>query len=276
MVNFLDKTPGERRDPGPRKAITSKDVLFTFCLLALCSLIGAPLGTLFGEAYQSAPFWMTLIPVASAILFGWAHNPKSAVGRLLSRIITILSRRYQAPPSGDWPVSPLPVLMGALVAGVMTAFYVSFEVLDGVVIHPGLLIHPDYGTPLRLWLGGLSGAAVFVFRRILWARWGVIASTARGWTTRDLWVDSTPKKKASREVEGVYWQCPACRERWSLDRKKCPCGKTLNFLTFFSVKRFWVHYRYPDGSDRLEFSLAFKALFSNLRVKGTDSKGNGH
>jgi len=267
MVNFSDKTHHERINLRPKTPITRLDIFFTFFLLVLFSVVGAFLGMLFGKTFHDEPFWMTLIPATSALVFGLANNPESAAGRTLNRVLTILSRRYQTPPPGGWPVKTIPRLMAALIGGVISGILVSVDVLEGVPIHPRLLLHPDYGTPLRLWVGGLSGAAVFIFRPILLAQWGVIALTVRRWTTRNVFVSSARTPKTPKEVEGVYWQCLACHNRLSFNRKHCPCGKSLNPFSFFAVQRFWVHYRYPDGNDQLEFAFASEALFANFRMK---------
>ena len=122
MVNFLNKTRGRPGVLRPHGTITQRGLFWTFVLLVFFSVTGAFLGMLLGEAYQDTPFWMIVIPAATALLFGLASGPDSAVARRLNRIINLLPRRYQPL---DCPVTTLPVLAAALTAAIITGIFES-------------------------------------------------------------------------------------------------------------------------------------------------------
>ena len=190
---------------------------------------------------------------------------------MLRKLFGVLSRPFQAPVFDSPPYGG--VLLSALMAGLVSATLLSFLALEGTLIEPSLFLGPD-SARVGLISGGLLGAAAFAFRGVLNSRWGTIGSAARRWTTRQILGASTARRQTPREVEGVYWLCPACDSRLHFARRKCPCGKRLNPFSFISVKRFWIHYRYPDGSDKLEFAVASEAVLANFKMRrGSSSSG---
>lgn len=50
----------------------------------------------------------------------------------------------------------------------------------------------------------------------------------------------------------ILAQCPICRKKQSLKNKTCKCGQDMDKAKRSNRVRYWIHFRLPDGKQRME------------------------
>lgn len=263
---------------GSGETITPVELLLTVLLLVFFSVTGVVLASLFTEAFLKSPVLMSVIPALFAIFFVLVSFPnhsypkKGLAGAFFhvfnwfsANLIKLTQLHYSSHISDNWSEHlTRQVLITGFLGALISGIGVAAEILKEEIIFLDLLFTTNYLTPERIMTGAICGMAIFIFRKILFARWGEIFLTLLQWKLSDIPVRLSVSPGV---VEGVYWQCPACHNRLSFKTNPCPCGKSLNLFSFFTVKRFWIHYRYPDGSDELELVYPTKAVINHLKLR---------